>query len=818
MGSTDIWGEEIHERRVGPLSSRAGASVVMDLIGAIDQRYVGSRKDAELLSDRLGGLPLALRAAGQYLIWVNRTSRLSLNEYRAALDTRFGELVSRPMGLSAAAQDRSRNMVMATWELSLDFLDQQGFREARRLLQILSTYDASPVPITLVRNLGDRSSGADMRRWRNADRETSLSMSDRRLSEVLEALQQLALVDFSEQNSFIADEIPNEWSDAIVVHRLVSEVVSETLNADRREARTIRDASVYRLEAVCGEVSMMSGEHAWRPLHLLEPHLRMVARRIVADHDYCGRAAARSFARSVAALAVHISHGYVYTQGLENLNSYLELVRCAARSRSHVRVVLHAIGHRLWQLNQYDEAERELRASNRLFVRLLWRPSGIFAMFAITACGLSMPNSTEAQLDSIQLQLRIGKLFPDSQRILKMRFNLAKMLLEGGRYVEAEAEFRRIWKVYELSNRVRSASALAVRCSIAEALRMRRNFEDAEAEYRAVLAVQHGVLGANDSGSRTARFGLAKVLRDKKNLDAAETEYRAIWSAEAEALGRDHPSTLVTWYQLAGVLSDLKDLESAEFEYRALLEMQQKSFEPDHADIRMTRYGLGGVLRERGNLDAAEAEYRAVLAAEREAHGPDHRSTLIVRNRLAGVLRDRGEFEEAEAEYRAILHVQREILEPEDVQVFTNWHDLAVSLRNREDLQAAETEFSLLLAAQTEALGDDHPHVLHLRADLARVQGARGHFESAEGELRAVLAAQSDMLEAGEEDIRVTRFALATVLRDKGNLTDAEVEYRAVLAAEQEILGPDHPETLTTLRELTELLRHRGPATDAETE
>ena len=90
----------------------------------------GDLKQAEKLGHRLGGLPLALRLAGQYLSYV---SKASFTAYLQALDSdpKMIELIDL-----AAPEHVEREMVMFTWELSLNALADDGIPQARR--------DASP--------------------------------------------------------------------------------------------------------------------------------------------------------------------------------------------------------------------------------------------------------------------------------------------------------------------------------------------------------------------------------------------------------------------------------------------------------------------------------------------------------------------------------------------------------------------------------------------------------------------------------------------------------------------------------------------------
>jgi Tetratricopeptide repeat len=119
------WGRHAELHPVGWLDAVTGARVLADLAPE-----AGPAEDAAVLSDRLGGLPLALHHAGSQLASEFAAER-TFQEYARALDERFGRLMGH-----GAADDRA--VVTSTWELSLDGLAAGGRPQARPLLRVLS--------------------------------------------------------------------------------------------------------------------------------------------------------------------------------------------------------------------------------------------------------------------------------------------------------------------------------------------------------------------------------------------------------------------------------------------------------------------------------------------------------------------------------------------------------------------------------------------------------------------------------------------------------------------------------------------------------
>jgi hypothetical protein len=123
--------------------------MLLDLAGAA----AGSRGRAEALSARLGGLPLALRLAGSYLAEVTHSpwpgSISTFESYQRALEegdiNRVFPEPSGPLG-----SEQARGLVGHTWELSLSLLDQRELPWCRTLLRLLSLWDDTPIPYTLL--------------------------------------------------------------------------------------------------------------------------------------------------------------------------------------------------------------------------------------------------------------------------------------------------------------------------------------------------------------------------------------------------------------------------------------------------------------------------------------------------------------------------------------------------------------------------------------------------------------------------------------------------------------------------------------------
>ncbi|MFJ6354893.1 AAA family ATPase, partial [Streptomyces sp. NPDC092046] len=136
-----VWGASATVIRLAPLNEPDGGQVLLDTAPT-----AGTLVEARALADRLGGLPLALRAAALYLA-APGSRYCTFAAYRQALDTELGDLLGAEHP-RAAEPNVARAVVRHTWDLSLDQLTADGTVLARPVLRLLSLLAAPPVPLS----------------------------------------------------------------------------------------------------------------------------------------------------------------------------------------------------------------------------------------------------------------------------------------------------------------------------------------------------------------------------------------------------------------------------------------------------------------------------------------------------------------------------------------------------------------------------------------------------------------------------------------------------------------------------------------------
>lgn len=262
VGSPGVWGHEADTHRIGVLSPADGRDVLLDLAGE-----AGDPAEAQVLAERLDGLPLALKLAGSYLARSARGAGLlrhrgprsggrlrSFATYTEALGEAGAGFLDQGehRRLDEAGTERMhRSLVGRTWELSLDLLEEQRLPEARFLMRLLSCCAPAPFPVELL------------------DSETLPSAAEPdQADRALEALIDLSLVDVVD----IAPDGEGAPVPCLVSHRLVLEANALRLaDSAAGERRVIWRAIARILE---GGTSVVAEQPAnWPWWRLLGPHI-----------------------------------------------------------------------------------------------------------------------------------------------------------------------------------------------------------------------------------------------------------------------------------------------------------------------------------------------------------------------------------------------------------------------------------------------------------------------------------------------------------------------------------------------------------------
>ncbi|MEU5774903.1 tetratricopeptide repeat protein [Streptomyces venezuelae] len=621
QGSADLWPAEAKLEKLDALDSTAGAEMLLDLAGK-SEAHPSERDAARALSVRLGGIPLALRLAGLCVSQPISPIR-DFKAFHSSLERDFEAVVDRAADASLRPQtdDDARNLVMQTWEISLDALEQQGIPHVRSIMRVLSCWAARPVPVELLSpKVLLRTHGQDGGPW-----------YDLVVERALRALNAVGLIDSVDENPVarpVEDNTFYHWPSenrahrCIVVHPLVAEVNAAHLERSPDRARSWA-AAARCIGALRGiwETEVTVGY--WQ---LVIPHVAYMVARLPAAHG-------ELFEIVVDIqkyLSKYLSLSGQYETGYRSAVILYERLDSFGPSDKIRFLVQFDYAEWAWHMSRLEEADALITEACRLadssvgsdsFLGLMARELAI-AIHAERGFLESGEKLARELCDELESRPRFLQL------AMQARHHLATILRESGRLDEAEGNSRRAVHLME-QMQIPPFTHAVVRHELGVILWHRGHLNQALQLLQEVLRLQKTFLPPWHPSTLVTRYDIASIHGIQGNQIRALVDFTDIHLIEQDLLGIDHRNTLQTKHQIGQILVELKELDEAEATLRAVEKGYQSGGLQDRsADVLSTEHEIVHIKAQRGNYSEAHRDWRRILEKERHDLGPDHPSTL----------------------------------------------------------------------------------------------------------------------------------------------------------------------------------------------
>ncbi|MBW5484129.1 tetratricopeptide repeat protein [Streptomyces bambusae] len=678
VGGRDVWSEEAHMVRLAPLSRAAGRDMLIDTadLPAVDEEQ---REHAAQLADRLGGVPLALRLAGRCLALPASTIN-GFDGYLAALDRDFPDAIDRAAATAGVGGTHldERRLVMQTWEISLDFLEQQGIPQTRTLMRLLSCFASRPLPIAALRTKVLARTCADAGPWDNVTLQRSLN-----------ALSDLGLLDITTEgpDEYLHGDfyrVPDHTGaghKCVSVHPLVAEVNAAQLGVS--PTRT----DVWMAAVRC----MGSFRGAWPEdprdssfWQLLVPHVVAASTRLPEDPG--------PLLKEVVEITAWFGE-YLRTSGqYEVAHGIAEAVYARARLLP-------------------DDARERFHACY-VFADWAWRTSRLEPAEAL---------SVEARrLAGLQHDA-------DSFHVLAADYLLAAVVLERGEFATAEHLHRDI--MGRLAGGWPRNHALWVQAhhQLATALRERGFLEEAEHESRTAVTLCEETPGFPRYTESVVRHELGVILWHRGKLDEALGIFHDVMRRQRAFLPSWHPSVLITRFSVASIHRIRGHQVRALLDFKELSLIESDILGEHHYSTLQSKHNVAQILVQRGKLDEAEALLKEIMASREEnGLGSRHEDVLATRHELTHILSQRGRHVTALREWKQILDEERAHLGPNHPSTLRTHFNWAVGWAQTGQLAVARCEMRRVLRARRHTLGNAHHETQEARRALAQLSTLPG--------------------------------------------------------------------------------------------
>ncbi|WP_155354100.1 FxSxx-COOH system tetratricopeptide repeat protein [Acrocarpospora macrocephala] len=584
ISDQEAWGRFGRVVKLGSLSADDGAQVLLDL--APD---AGTRDEAVLLADTLGGLPLGLRQAGAFLA-SPFAQPSSFAEYRQALPVPFLQLMG--------------TRVVATWKVSLDALAGRGIPQARPLLRVLACFAPSvDVPRDLLKL-------EVLTRLCDPGDPNAVRVG-------LDALLATGLVDSRDRGS-------------VVVHPLVAYACRLDLAPE-----ITRVAAVLLREAADGLRTDDPG--SWPSWLGLLPHLRDLLAASAVPFDEEGLVA--------LAKAADLA-GAMLTRSGQNRESEV-LVR-AAFERTSLLSDNHpqrlALRYRIADVERVhgrhhavQQALEELLADQ---VRLLGADApAVLATRGNIAWALAAHGhlvEAEARYRAL-LEDHVRIFGPDHRETLTVRHNIAWTVAMRGRSADAERLLNDI-----LAEQVRILGAehpdtISTRHDATRAIAAQGRFEEAESRFRKIYEDRLRILGADHPDTISTRHELGRMMVERGDAAQAEALFKEVLRDRRRILGPDHPGTLAARYAIAWSMARRQLYGEAEAALRDVYADQDRILGKDHPRTLVTRHEIAFLLLKQGRFAEAEPLAAVTYADRLRILGPEHPDTRASERALQAI-------------------------------------------------------------------------------------------------------------------------------------------------------------------------------------
>ncbi len=162
-----------------------------------------------------------------------------------------------------------------------------------------------------------------------------------------------------------------------------------------------------------------------------------------------------------------------------------------------------------------------------------------------------------------------------------------------------------------------------------------KRYQESRDVHRRVLTARIKSLGESDENTITTMNNLAMALKDLGDLDESKELMSKVYEVRKMQLGKEHPWTLWALCNLAKVEVELGNLQGAKDMLIPGIAAAKRSLSEDHLGVLMGEGELARVLARQGHLEEAESLTIDLIQRLENSRGIHHPDTVYTLSRLA---------------------------------------------------------------------------------------------------------------------------------------------------------------------------------------
>ncbi|MER5210243.1 alpha/beta fold hydrolase [Streptomyces sp. NPDC002838] len=551
--SRQVWGRWSRVHDVPLLDERDSASLLMERAG----RQCGTMEQARLLARQLGGIPLALVAAADYIREVAE-SGVSLDGTEAKDFESYGEALRRLFDSPAGTRSEQTGELLGlekvghVYRMSLRLLEQRGLHQAAPLLKALACLSNTPIPLRLMVR-GDALERSPL---------FAGSTSEQR-RKALSGLENLGLVEVAP----VHETSDPYLSQVLSLHPVVRGIFRDDEDVRRRHAEYYGLNVRMLLDAVRDRDP--DQPRSWQTWATVAPHCTEVTRALL-HRRTTGERAVPTGDQDLIARALELARlttRYLLVASLlrEARELLLPIIAACESLGYHcddreILALRHEKGRISLEYGEHQEAEEELRrvVAGRAVVLGEKHSDTLASRHKLARAILEQNRWAEAEQvlrAVVEDERQNPERGPEHSDTLVVWHSLARTVMLQGRVTEAETDLREILRVRLATGEPSTPETLHVRETLARCLLEQERDEDAEREIRGALECAERSVDSHPVLRLRYQLGLALLMQ----LRVSETVelLTALLGDQRIVLGEDHPEVRLTSDLLNKTLKDL---------------------------------------------------------------------------------------------------------------------------------------------------------------------------------------------------------------------------------------------------------------------
>jgi Flp pilus assembly protein TadD len=342
------------------------------------------------------------------------------------------------------------------------------------------------------------------------------------------------------------------------------------------------------------------------------------------------------------------------------------------------------------------------------------------------------------------------------------------------------------------------------KANLASILVNRGRYDEAQTKLEEYLAVMKRLAGSKWL-KQSVMNSLAMVYKLNGNLLQAEQLFTELLQLQ-KLSGRFYADSLyATMGNLAQVYQEEGKLTESMQLTEELVESRKKTHGANHPDSMYDKSNLALIYQQLHRYDRAESLFLSCLTELQYFNGSTHPESILMAKNLAMNYAFQGRLDLAEKGLQQCLKQEKELFDDQYPGVYVTIDHLAKVLIEQRKYEDAEILLRNAISHLLARMGQDYPGLVDLKMVLSKLYRAQGKYSLALSYIEQCYEIRKSALGTNNQETLECLEKIAAVQAEMGNFDLSEANYKKCLKKRTELHGEKNSNTLNTLKELADL-------------